>query len=220
MTMQTVPTFKLRRGRVTPTQASALARLWPRLGVAVDGSPLHLAEVFGRGGPVVLEVGFGMGEATWQMAAADPETDVLGVDVHTPGIGNLLKLVEAHGLTNVRVADGDALMVLGDMLGEAALAEVRVFFPDPWPKTRHAKRRLVTAGFCDLVAARLAPGGRLHIATDCAAYATRVRRTLAAHEEFSLLADCDVPPRPVTRFEQQALDAGRSSYDVVARRSA
>ena len=213
-----VRTFKLRRGRVTPTQTSALARLWPELGVPVDGRPLDLGELFGRRAPVVLDVGFGMGETRSAMAAAEPEQDVLAVDVHTPGIGSLLKLVEARGLRNVRVADGDALDLLRDQLGPGSLTEVRVFFPDPWPKTRHAKRRLVTAGFCDLVAARLAPGGLLRVATDWHPYALRERRILAEHDAFALLPDEEVPPRPTTRFEQQAFDAGHSSYDIAARR--
>ena len=216
MTAPTVPTFKLRRGRVTTTQASALARLWPDLGVTVDGSLLDLEGLFGRCAPVVLEVGFGMGEATWQMAAAAPEHDVLAVDVHTPGIGSLLKRIELHGLTNVRVADGDAVVLLRDMLDQDSLSEVRIFFPDPWPKTRHTKRRLVTGGFCDLVAARLATGGLLHVATDWPPYATRVRGILMMHDAFAVCPDDDVPPRPTTRFEQLAREAGRSSYDVVA----
>jgi tRNA (guanine-N7-)-methyltransferase len=218
VTAPTIPTFKLRRGRVTSTQASALARMWPRLGVTVDGSQLDLPARFGRCAPVVLEVGFGMGEATWQMAAAAPERDLLAVDVHTPGIGSLLKLIEAHRLTNVRVADGDAVQLLRDMLAADTLSEVRIFFPDPWPKTRHTKRRLVTTAFCDLVGTRLWPGGLLHVATDSRAYADRVRGLLTRHDAFALIADEDVPPRPTTRFEQQARDAGRRSYDVAARR--
>jgi len=218
LTAPTVPTFKLRRGRVTPTQAAALARLWPGFGVAVDGSPLELDALFGRTAPVVLDVGFGMGEATCQMAVAAPDRDVLAVDVHTPGIGALLNLIAQHNLGNVRVADGDVLVVLCHMLGDDSLSEVRVFFPDPWPKTRHAKRRLMTAYFCDLVARRLRPGGVLHLATDAVAYATRATKILKAHVAFEVLPASATPSRPVTRFEQQAYDAGRSSYDVVARR--
>ena len=138
-----VRSYKRRASRVTAGQRTALDRLWPALGVAVDGSPLDLAALFGRSAPVVLEIGFGMGEATAAMAAAEPGHDVLAVDVHTPGQGNLLRLVEQAGLTNVRVADGDARQLLTDMLAPACLAGVRLFFPDPWPKSRHVKRRLV-----------------------------------------------------------------------------
>ena len=134
--------------------------------------------MFGRTAPVVLEIGFGMGEATAAMAAAQPGLDVLAVDVHTPGHGNLLKLVEAAELTNVRVVSGDARVLLGSMLGPASLHEVRVFFPDPWPKAKHVKRRLVTTSFADLVADRLVDGGRLHVATDMAAYAEQVAEVL------------------------------------------
>ncbi len=218
MTAPPVPTFKLRRGRVTPTQREALVRLWPRFGVAVDGTSLDLVGIFGRRAPVVLEIGFGMGETTYQMAVAAPERDVLAVDVHTPGIGSLLKHIGGHGLTNVRVADGDALVVLRHMLPDDSLSEVRVFFPDPWPKTKHAKRRLVTPSFCDLVSRCLRSGGMLHVATDSLPYAAATGQILAAHSEFCVRPIDETPWRPTTRFERQALDAGRSTYDVVARR--
>ena len=211
-----VRSFKLRRGRVTGTQAEAIARLWPALGVEVDGTPLDLPALFGRRAPVVLEVGPGMGEATARMAAAEPSTDLLTVDVHTPGHGNLLKLVEAAGLSNVRVGAGDALVLLRRMLAPESLAGVRVFFPDPWPKARHAKRRLVTPAFAALVASRLVPGGTLHVATDWPDYAAQVERVVRQAPAFELVGRL---PRPRTRFEQQGLDAGRTAYDVVARRT-
>jgi tRNA (guanine-N7-)-methyltransferase len=175
---EAVRTYKTRRGRVTASQSDALQRLWPQYGVEVHGRPLDLPALFGRSAPVVLEIGFGMGETTARVAAEDPERDVLAVDVHTPGMGNLLKLVEAAALTNVRVADGDALVLLHERITPGTLAEVRAFFPDPWPKARHAKRRLVTTSFCDLVASRLSPGGRLHVATDWPA-SSRTRRSRA-----------------------------------------
>ncbi|MGH8893864.1 MAG: tRNA (guanosine(46)-N7)-methyltransferase TrmB, partial [Actinomycetes bacterium] len=184
-----VRTYKRRAGRVTPTQGAAIDRLWPLLGVAVDGRPLDLAALFGRSAPVVLEIGFGMGEATAAMAAAEPERDVLAVDVHTPGHGHLLNLVEAGALTNVRVASGDARVLLAEMLLPGSLAAVRVFFPDPWPKARHAKRRLVTRAFVDLVADRLVDGGHLHVATDMAAYADQAREALAGHPALRVTTD-------------------------------
>lgn len=211
-----VRTFKARRGRMSASQADAITRLWPSLGVTVDGSPLDLPALFGRTAPVVLEIGFGMGEATAEMAGSRPDHDVLAVDVHTPGVGALLRRVEAGGLDNVRVAEGDALVLLREMIGSSSLHEVRVFFPDPWPKARHHKRRLVSRTFCDLVADRLAPGGGLHVATDWAPYAEQVRRVLTEHERFTV--DANVPWRPRTRFEQQGLDAGRPAYDIAATR--
>ncbi len=212
---EAVRTYKTRKGRVTATQADALARLWPEYGVDVDGRLLDLQRVFGRSAPVVLEIGFGMGETTACLAADQPDHDVLAVDVHTPGIGKLLELIDSGGLTNVRVAAGDALVLLKAMLPPASLHEVRVFFPDPWPKTRHAKRRLVSPAFGDLVATRLRPGGTLHVATDWPAYAEQVLAVLSAHPAFTVTSR-ERGARPVTRFEQQGLSAGRAPYDVVA----
>ena len=208
-----VRTFKVRR-RVTSGQADALARLLPAFGIDVT-VPFTPAQVFGRTAPLVLEIGSGMGEATAAMAAADPGRDVLAVEVHTPGLGTLLRRIEDAGLTNVRVLEGDARDVLADLIAPGSLDEVRVFFPDPWPKARHAKRRLVTSSFADLVASRLRPGGRLHVATDWASYAAQVEQVLASSAEYDVVAR-DRGARPVTRFEQRGLDAGRQPHDVVA----
>jgi tRNA (guanine-N7-)-methyltransferase len=210
-----VRTYKRRSGRVTPGQTDALARLWPDLGVEVDGEPLDLGALFGRAAPTVLEIGFGMGEATAEMAAVQPDVDVLAVDVHTPGQGNLLRLVESAGLTNVRVARDDARVLL-EMLRPASLAAVRVFFPDPWPKARHAKRRLVTPAFAGLVADRLADDGVLHVATDVASYAEAAREALAATPGLELVA---APWRATTRFERRGARGGRHPHDVAARRA-
>ena len=210
-----VRTYKVRR-RVTTGQADALARLLPRYGVDPVG-PLDPVAAFGRRAPLVVEVGSGMGEATAAMAAADPDRDVLAVEVHTPGLGNLLRLVEAAGLTNVRVVEADAREVLRDLLAPGSVDEVRVFFPDPWPKARHAKRRLVSSEFADLVADRLRPGGRLHVATDWPAYADRAAAVLQAHAADEVVSR-ERGARPVTRVEQRGTDAGRASADLVARR--
>jgi tRNA (guanine-N7-)-methyltransferase len=211
-----VRTFKMRRSRVSSSQAGAIERLWPAYGFRVVPAPLDLRGLFGRVAPVLLEIGPGMGEATFATAQAHPELDVLAVDVHTPGHGNLLKLVEEAGLTNVRVGDGDALVLLREGVGPGSLAEVRALFPDPWPKARHHKRRLVTPAFAELVHDRLVPGGVLHVATDWADYAEVVREVL----EASPLEVVEVGPRlrcrPETRFERQGLAAGRSPVDVVA----
>ena len=203
-----VRTYKLRR-RVTTGQAEALDRLLPRFGVG-DG-PL------GRGRPLVLEIGSGMGEATVEMAAADPARDLVAVEVHTPGLGTLLRLVEAAGLDNVRVLEGDAREVLRDRVAPASLEEVRVFFPDPWPKARHAKRRLVSAEFAELVADRLRPGGRLHVATDWAAYAAGARAAVEGCAALRVVST-ERGARPVTRFERRGLAAGRHVHDLVAER--
>ena len=213
-----VRSYKLRRGRITPGQADALERLRPTLGVPVDGRPLDLPAVFGRTAPLVVEIGSGTGESTVELAAADPGRDVIAVEVHTPGVGSLLRLAEQAGLTNVRVAEGDALVVLRDMLAPGSVDEVRVLFPDPWPKARHVKRRLVSPAFAELVASRLRPGGRLHVATDWAAYAEQVEAVLAATPGLSG-GPVPRPDRPVTRFEQRARDEGRTVVDLVAVRT-
>jgi tRNA (guanine-N7-)-methyltransferase len=205
--------FKRRTSRVTATQADALDRLWPSLGVELDGGALDTPAIFGRRAPLVLEIGFGMGEATVEMAAARPDLDVLAIDVHTPGLGGLLRDVDARGLTNVRVAGGDANALL-PLLAPGSVHEVRIFFPDPWPKTRHWKRRLVDDAFLSLVADGLESGGRVHVATDWPHYAEWVRRLVAGHASYDLI---DVLPwRPRTRFEQIGIDAGRPAIDVVA----
>ena len=214
-THQPVPTFKVRR-RVTTGQADALARLLPAYGVDPRG-PFDACRVFGREAPLVLEIGSGMGEATAAMAAADPARDVLAVEVHTPGLGNLLRLVEAQQLRNVRVLEADARQVLRDLVAPGSLDEVRVFFPDPWPKARHAKRRLVTTAFADLVASRLRPGGVLHVATDWTSYAAHVLAVLEPHPVLEVVSR-DRGARPVTRFEQRGLDGARQPYDIVCRR--
>ena len=208
-----IRTFKARR-RLTPGQAEALERLLPAYGVDLS-RPFSAREVFGRAAPLVLEVGSGMGETTAAMAAADPGRDLLAVEVHTPGVGALLRRVDAERLHNVRVAEADALDVLRDLLAPDSLDEVRVFFPDPWPKSRHVKRRLLRTPFVDLVADRLRPDGRLHVATDSGSYLAQTLRVLGAHPAFEVVSR-DRGERPVTRFEQQALDGGRQAHDVVA----
>ena len=210
--------FRHRRGRLSPTTADALARLRHQM-LPVDDSPLCAEVLFGRVAPLVLEIGCGMGEATALMAAADPGRDVLAVDVHVQGLGRLLRRAEDIGLTNVRVAEGDAVLLLRDMLGPDSLDEVRLFFPDPWPKARHHKRRLVQEPFLDLVATRLRAGGLLHVATDWAPYAEQLIDLLGTHPSYDVEHVGARPEhRPVTRFEQRGLDARRGSQDVVARR--
>ena len=210
-----VRTYRRRAGRVTVTQRAALDTWWSTYGLPVDGRALDPAAAFGRSAPLVLEIGFGMGEATASMAADQPSYDVLAVDVHTPGQGQLLALLDANGLTNVRVMDGDATVVLREMLTTASLTAVRVFFPDPWPKASHVKRRLVDLAFAELVADRLVDGGLLHVATAVPAYAEQVRGVLARAPG---LEPVDAPPRPTTRFERRAVAADRTALDLAARR--
>ncbi|WP_055600573.1 tRNA (guanosine(46)-N7)-methyltransferase TrmB [Streptomyces aureus] len=218
-----IRSFQPRRSRVTAGQAEALLKRWPDWGLDIDGRRvLDLGEMF-DGLPVVLEIGFGMGEATAQMAAADPGTGILAVDVHTPGQGNLLGLADRNGLTNVRVANGDAIILLREMLDKDSLDGCRVYFPDPWPKARHHKRRLIQPEFLSLLATRLKPGGVLHCATDWESYAEQMLEVLSAHPDFeNTQADGGFAPRPdfrpLTRFEGQGLDKGHVVNDLLFRR--
>ncbi|MGC9669875.1 tRNA (guanosine(46)-N7)-methyltransferase TrmB [Planosporangium sp. 12N6] len=196
----------------------ALDRLLPVYGLPVTGEPVDLAALFGRRAPVVLEIGSGMGDATVGMAAADPGRDYLAVDVHTPGIANLLALIEERGLTNVRVALGDALELVGGQLAPDSLAAIHVFFPDPWPKARHHKRRLIQPRHVALLRSRLVPGGTLHCATDSADYAEAMVETLTADPELTNAHPgyAPRPPyRPLTKFEERGVRAGRDVFDLI-----
>ncbi|MEU9414076.1 tRNA (guanosine(46)-N7)-methyltransferase TrmB [Streptomyces sp. NPDC051000] len=219
-----IRSFQPRRSRVTTGQGEALKRLWGTWGLDIDGHEVLDLKAMFDGLPVVLEIGFGMGEATAQMAAADPGTGILAADVHTPGQGNLLALAERGGMTNVRVANGDAIILLREMLPPDSLAGLRVYFPDPWPKARHHKRRLIQPEFLDLAATRLAPGAVLHCATDWEPYAEQMLEVLTAHPRFeNTQADGGYAPRPdfrpLTRFEGQGLDKGHLVHDLLFRRS-
>ncbi|MEU9506181.1 tRNA (guanosine(46)-N7)-methyltransferase TrmB [Micromonospora sp. NPDC048170] len=203
-------------------QTDALDRLWPVYGLHVPdrpGTPVDLTDLFGRAAPLVLEIGSGMGDTTAEMAAADPDRDYLAVEVHTPGIANLLDLVDRYGLRNVRVAQGDALDLVAG-LPAAALDAVHVFFPDPWPKSRHHKRRIIQPAHVALLRSRLVAGGTLHCATDWAEYAEAMRETLDADPGLVNAHDGFAPRpahRPVTKFERRALRAGRPIFDLLYR---
>ncbi|GAA2499148.1 tRNA (guanosine(46)-N7)-methyltransferase TrmB [Winogradskya humida] len=218
-----IRTFHPRRGRMGNRHADAFAELWPTLGITIedgDRTPIEFAELFGRRAPGVLEIGFGMGEGTALMAAADPGRDYLGVEVHTPGIGNLLALVGEQGLTNVRVAHGDAIELVR-RIAPGSLDSVHSFFPDPWPKARHHKRRLIQPAYVALLRERLRPGGTLHCATDWAHYAEAMAETLDADPGLENTFDGYAPRpqhRPVTKFEQRGVQAGREIFDLVYRR--
>ncbi len=204
------------RGRTSPGQLADLERLRPVLGLRAD-VPLDPVLAFGRAAPLVVEIGSGTGEATAAMAAADPARDVLAVEVHVPGVAALLRRLEEQGLRNVRVAEADGLHVLREVVAPSSLDEVRVFFPDPWPKAKHVKRRLVDAAFLELVASRLRPGGRLHVATDWTAYAEQVHAVVAASPDLAVVST-GRGARPSTRFEARGVAAGRAPWDIVAER--
>jgi tRNA (guanine-N7-)-methyltransferase len=223
-----IRSFVVRAGRMGPGQQRALEELGPRFVLPWQAQPLDLARAFGRRAPCVLEIGFGMGDATAQIAAAHPHLDYLGVEVHVPGVGALLKRIGEQGLTNVRIVRHDAVEVLRDMVAPDTLAGVHVYFPDPWHKLRHHKRRLVQPPFVALLASRLAPGGYLHCATDWEPYAQQMREVLGAEP---LLRPASAHPpgpdgftprppwRPPTKFEQRGLRLGHGVWDLLFERA-
>ncbi len=214
-----IRTFHPRRGRMSARRTGARDALWPEVGLTVedgDRTPLDLDDLFGRSAPRVLEIGFGMGDATAAMAAADPARDYLAVEVHTPGIASLLALIGEQSLTNVRVARGDALWLV-QRLAPGSLDAVHVFFPDPWPKARHHKRRLVRPANVALLRDRLRPGGILHCATDWPHYADEMAVTLDGDPGLEFAGD-DRADRPETKFERRGSGAGRPITDLRYRR--
>jgi tRNA (guanine-N7-)-methyltransferase len=218
-----IRSYVLRQGRFSSAQQKAYSELLPRFGVPYAPGPLDFAALFGRRAPVVVEVGFGMGETTARIAAENPAIDYLGIEVHAPGVGSLLRQVDALGLANVRVISHDAVEVLRDMVPPASLSGIHVFFPDPWPKKRHHKRRLVQPAFAALAAARLARGGYIHVATDWEEYARQVLEVLAATPGLANTAQGFAPrpaTRPETKFERRGLKLGHGVWDIVFRREA
>jgi tRNA (guanine-N7-)-methyltransferase len=213
--------YVLRGGRMGPGQVRALAELAPRYVLAFTSRPLDAATVFGRVAPLVVEVGFGMGQSTAAIAAARPETDFIGIEVHEAGVGALLQRIEALGLANLRIVRHDAVEVLTSMIAPGSLAALHLFFPDPWPKKRHWKRRLVQPAFAALVASRLAPGGVWHAATDWQPYAEQMLTVMRAEGLLENTA-ADYAPRPearpLTKFEQRGLALGHGVWDLVFRR--
>jgi len=223
LTSRSIRSFVLRQGRMSEAQHRHLAEMMPRVGIAYRPAPLDLAAPFGRAAPTVVEIGFGMGVATAAIAAARPEDNFIGIEVHAPGVGSLCRLIAEGGLANLRIVQHDAVEVLRDMVADGGLAGVHVYFPDPWPKKRHHKRRIIQPDFVALVAAKLAPGGYLHCATDWENYAHWMLEVLSAEPR---LANCatDFAPRPawrpLTKFENRGLKLGHGVWDLVFRRAA
>jgi tRNA (guanine-N7-)-methyltransferase len=216
-----VRSYVLRQGRQTEAQRRAREGLLPRFGIPFARAPLDLDRAFGRAAPRILEIGFGMGDTTARIAARDPATDYLGIEVHTPGVGSLLKRISELGLNNVRVIQHDAVEVIEHMIPPASLAGIHVFFPDPWPKKRHHKRRLIQAPLVALLSSRLEPGGLLHVATDWEDYANQILATLSVEPQLvnTATAFARRPEwRPLTKFEERGLKLGHNVWDVVFRR--
>jgi tRNA (guanine-N7-)-methyltransferase len=210
-----VRSYVLRQGRTTPAQARALETLYPKYGLPFTGEPLQ--NPFGRNAPLVLEIGSGMGETTAVIAHARPDADFIAVEVHGPGVGSLLNRIAQEGLANLRVIRHDATEVLERMVPDASLAAIHVFFPDPWPKKRHHKRRLVQPPFAALAARKLAPGGVLHAATDWPDYAASMEEVLSG-EPLLQPAAAGFVQRPPTKFEARGRRLGHPIRDLYYRR--
>ena len=218
-----VRSYVLRAGRMGSGQVRALAELGPLFSLPYAAHPMDWDAVFGRQAPRVLEIGFGMGQATAQIAAARPELDFIGVEVHEAGVGALLREIGERGLSNLRIVQHDAVEVLRHMLAPASLAGVHVFFPDPWHKKRHHKRRLIQPALVDLLASRLAPGGWLHCATDWQDYAEQMLAVLGDCPALVNTAEGYAPRpemRPLTKFEARGLRLGHGVWDLLFQRRA
>ncbi|MFN8896755.1 MAG: tRNA (guanosine(46)-N7)-methyltransferase TrmB [Pseudomonadota bacterium] len=217
-----VRSYVLRGGRLGSGQRRALDELGPHFVLPFSGGPLDWAAAYGRSAPRVVEIGFGMGDATAAVAAAQPGIDLLGIEVHEAGVGALLRRIGEQGLANVRILRHDAVEVFARMIAPSTLAGVHLWFPDPWPKKRHHKRRLVQPAFVALLASRLEPGGYLHCATDWEPYAEQMLEVLAGEPRLVNTAAGFAPRpawRPLTRFEQRGLALGHHVRDLVFTRS-
>ncbi len=216
-----IRSFVLRQGRVSNAQRRAHETLLPLYGIPFADDLLDLDKVFGRSAPKFLEIGFGMGETTIAIAQAHPQNDYLAIDVHTPGVGSLLKQIEESGLSNLRIIQHDAVEVLQRMLPPECLDGAHIFFPDPWPKARHHKRRLIQPQFIALLSERLKHGGYVHVATDWEEYAQQILQVLDNEPQLANTA-ADYAPcpayRPSTKFEQRGLKLGHGVWDLLFRR--
>lgn len=218
-----IRSFVLRQGRITPAQERAFAQHWKRYGLEPSQAPTDFVAVFGRRAPLVMEIGFGNGEQLLAAAAAEPQRDFIGIEVHRPGVGHLLNALAEAGLDNVRLYNADAIDVLERTIAPGSLDEVRIGFPDPWPKKRHHKRRLVQPEFVGLLASRTAIGGRLHLATDWREYAGHMLDVLEAAPTWrnvSGVAAFTTRPawRVATRFEKRGLRLGHEVWELLYER--
>jgi len=215
---RSIRSYVLRRGHFSDAQRAAFETLMPRYGVPDAAGPIDFTALFGRTAPVVLEIGFGMGQATADIAGLRPDTDFLGIEVYTPGVGSLLKLLHQRGLSNVRILQQDAVQVLHERVAPGSLDGVHVYFPDPWPKARHHKRRLIQLPFVAQLVTRLRTGGYLHCATDWQPYADQMLEVLLAEPRLRNTAAGFAPRpawRPLTKFEQRGMKLGHGVWDLM-----
>lgn len=214
----TIRSFVLRQGRLSNAQHRACETLLPKYGISFSQSALDLNQVFGRQAPKILEIGFGMGESTATIAQSHPDNDYLAIEVHTPGVGSLLNQIETLGLTNLRIIQHDAVEVLQHMLPAECLNGVHIFFPDPWPKARHHKRRLIQPALVARLCEHLKTGGYIHVATDWEDYAIQILQVLSQEPQLTNTAPDYAPRpqyRPLTKFEQRGLKLGHGVWDLL-----
>jgi tRNA (guanine-N7-)-methyltransferase len=219
---RSIRSYVLRQGRISNAQRRAHTELLPVFGIAFSPTPLDLDAAFGRAAPKILEIGFGMGETTAEIAQQHPECDYLGIEVHTPGVGSLLARVAELRLQNIRVVQHDAVEVLQHMIAPGTLDGVHIFFPDPWPKKRHHKRRLLQAPFVALLASKMKRGAVLHACTDWEDYARQMLEVFSAEAALANTATdyADRPDtRPQTKFERRGLSLGHRVWDLMFTRT-
>ena len=218
--MRTVRSFVKRAGRTTEGQQKALEEVWPVMGLAIKNGPVVFSEVFGREAPVVLEIGFGMGDSLLEMASCEPDKNYIGIEVHTPGVGRLLSNANDEGLTNIRIYAEDAIEVLAQCIPDNSLDVIQLFFPDPWHKKRHHKRRIVQPEFAQNVRKKLKVGGCFHMATDWENYAEHMMEVMSAAEGYTnKMGEGQYSPqpewRPVTKFQKRGERLGHGIWDLM-----
>lgn len=217
--MRTIKSYVVRGGRLTHSQQKALDNLWPKFGLDRQTGLFKFQKIFANKHPVIFEIGFGMGDSLAQMAKDKPELNFIGVDVHPPGIGTLLRIIEEENLTNIRVVQDDAKLVLQECIADSSLDKVQIFFPDPWHKKRHHKRRLIQAEFIQSLLPKIKPGGEIHLATDWGNYAEQMMEVLGGisglENKFGKGIFATKSDRPITKFQRRGERLGHDVWDLV-----
>ena len=217
-----IRSFVMRQGRITKAQQHALEHVWPELGIERGSSELDMDSLFPKKQPITMEIGFGNGASLADMAMAYPERNFIGIEVHTPGVGNILRLIDEHNIINLRVMDDDAVQILKERIADNSVDRFQLFFPDPWHKKKHNKRRIVQPEFVKMLARKLSPEGIFHMATDWEEYALHMEEVMEAAEDFTSIGNSPYSPRPdyrpLTKFENRGLKLGHGVWDLIYRK--